>query len=111
MAIDHIATPAVPPATMIAPRLSSEGDCPAGVSIFFVTSYAAKYLHPSSQEIERAEGTHDVRCTTGAISRDGRDRATEHATQTTFTVQVLDDVEHALVLRTTLSLALNLVEI
>ena len=40
----HMAIPAVPPARMIAPRLSSEGDAPAGVRAFFVTSYAAKYL-------------------------------------------------------------------
>jgi hypothetical protein len=44
MAMAHMATPAVPPATMIAPRLRSAGDEPAGMSIFFVTSYAAKYL-------------------------------------------------------------------
>ena len=44
IAIDHIATPAVPPARMTAPRLSSDGDEPAGVNNFFVTSYAAKYL-------------------------------------------------------------------
>jgi len=40
----HMATPAVPPAMMIALKLSSEGEDPAGVSAFFVTSYAAKYL-------------------------------------------------------------------
>ena len=40
----HMAIPAVPPARIIAPRLSSEGDAPAGVRAFFVTSYAAKYL-------------------------------------------------------------------
>lgn len=39
-----MATPAVPPARMMAPKLSSEGEDPAGVSAFFVTSYAAKYL-------------------------------------------------------------------
>ena len=39
-----MATPAVPPAKMTAPRLRSDGDAPAGVSAFFVTSYAAKYL-------------------------------------------------------------------
>lgn len=39
-----MATPAVPPARIIAERLSSEGDAPAGVRAFFVTSYAAKYL-------------------------------------------------------------------
>ena len=44
MAIDHIATPAVPPATIMALRLRSDGDWPTGVNIFFVTSYAAKYL-------------------------------------------------------------------
>lgn len=44
MAIAHMATPAVPPATMMAPRLSCDGDEPAGVRNFFVTSYAAKYL-------------------------------------------------------------------
>lgn len=44
MAKDHIATPAVPPAKMIAPRFNSDGDEPAGVRAFFVTSYAAKYL-------------------------------------------------------------------
>lgn len=44
IAIDHIATPAVPPATMTAPRFNSEGDVPIGVKAFFVTSYAAKYL-------------------------------------------------------------------
>ncbi len=53
IAIDHIATPAVPPAMMIALRLRSEGDCPAGVSSFFVTSYAAKYLRNLCQDIER----------------------------------------------------------
>lgn len=44
IAKDHIATPAVPPAMMMAPKLSSEGEDPTGVSAFFVTSYAAKYL-------------------------------------------------------------------
>lgn len=29
---------------MTAPRLSSEGDAPAGVKAFFVNSYVAKYL-------------------------------------------------------------------
>ena len=57
MAIDHIATPAVPPAMMIAPRLRSDGDWPAGVKSFFVTSYAAKYLNNSSE----AEAKGDVR--------------------------------------------------
>lgn len=40
----HMATPAVPPANMTAPRFKSAGDAPAGVKNFFVTSYAAKYL-------------------------------------------------------------------
>ena len=38
MAKAHMATPAVPPATMMAPRLSSEGEAPAGVKALFVTS-------------------------------------------------------------------------
>lgn len=38
IAIAHMATPAVPPANMIALKLSSEGDDPAGVSAFLVTS-------------------------------------------------------------------------
>jgi hypothetical protein len=38
----HIAIPAVPPATIIAPRFRSAGDEPTGVNIFFVISYAAK---------------------------------------------------------------------
>jgi hypothetical protein len=42
IAIDHIATPAVPPANMIAPRLRSPDDEPAGVKAVLVTSYAAK---------------------------------------------------------------------
>ena len=45
IAIDHIATPAVPPARIIALRFKSEGFDPAGVRNFFVTSYAAKYLY------------------------------------------------------------------
>lgn len=44
MAIDHIATPADPPAIMIAPRFRSDGEAPAGVKSFLTTSYAAKYL-------------------------------------------------------------------
>jgi hypothetical protein len=44
MATAHMATPAVPPAMMIAPRFNSVGDAPGGVKAFFVTSYAAKYL-------------------------------------------------------------------
>ena len=44
----HIATPAVPPAKMTAPRFRSAGEEPAGVKDFFVTSYAAKYLEPRS---------------------------------------------------------------
>ena len=46
-----MATPAVPPARIIAPRLSSEGDAPAGVRAFFVTSYAAKYLFAIRSEL------------------------------------------------------------
>jgi hypothetical protein len=42
MANVHMATPAVPPAKIIALRFKSAGDDPAGVRIFFVTSYAAK---------------------------------------------------------------------
>lgn len=49
IAKDHIATPAVPPAIMIAPRFNSEGEEPAGVRAFLVTSYAAKYLIESIQ--------------------------------------------------------------
>lgn len=41
MAIDHIATPAVPPATMTAPRFKSVE--PGVLKKPFVTSYAAKY--------------------------------------------------------------------
>lgn len=44
IAIDHIAMPAMPPATMTAPRFRSDGDDPTGVNARFVTSYAAKYL-------------------------------------------------------------------
>ena len=44
MASDHMATPAVPPAMIIAPKLSSDGEAPAGVRAFLVISYAAKYL-------------------------------------------------------------------
>jgi len=40
----HIATPAVPPAIMTAPRFNSVGEAPTGVKYFFVTSYVAKYL-------------------------------------------------------------------
>ena len=46
-----MAIPAVPPARIIAPRLSSEGDAPAGVRPFFVTSYAAKYLFVIGSEL------------------------------------------------------------
>ena len=42
MAKAHMATPAVPPARIIAPKLSSDGEDPAGVRAFLVTSYAAK---------------------------------------------------------------------
>ena len=47
----HMAIPAVPPARIIAPRLSSEGDAPAGVRALFVTSYAAKYLFVVRSEL------------------------------------------------------------
>ena len=46
-----MAIPAVPPARIIAPRLSSEGDAPTGVRAFFVTSYAAKYLFEIISEL------------------------------------------------------------
>ena len=46
-----MAIPAVPPARIIALRLSSEGDAPAGVRAFFVTSYAAKYLFVIRSEL------------------------------------------------------------
>jgi hypothetical protein len=42
IAMAHMATPAMPPAKMTALRFRSDGDAPAGVSAFFVTSYAAK---------------------------------------------------------------------
>jgi hypothetical protein len=45
IAIAHMATPAVPPAKMTAPKFNSAGEAPTGVNAFFVTSYAAKYLH------------------------------------------------------------------
>jgi hypothetical protein len=48
MANDHMATPAVPPAKIMAPRLRSAGEEPTGVKYFFVTSYAAKYLEHRS---------------------------------------------------------------
>ena len=38
IAMLHIATPAVPPAMMIAPRFRSDEDAPAGVSAFLVSS-------------------------------------------------------------------------
>lgn len=44
MANVHMATPAVPPAKITAPRFRSAGEDPTGVNDFFVTSYAAKYL-------------------------------------------------------------------
>jgi hypothetical protein len=44
IAIAHMATPAVPPATMTAPIFKSAGEEPAGVRSFFVASYVAKYL-------------------------------------------------------------------
>lgn len=46
-----MAIPAAPPARIMAPRLSSEGDAPAGVKAFFVTSYAAKYLFVFRSEL------------------------------------------------------------
>jgi hypothetical protein len=49
MARAHMATPAVPPANMTAPKFRSAGFEPAGVSAFFVTSYAAKYLSADDQ--------------------------------------------------------------
>ena len=42
MAILHMQTPAIPPAKITAPKFRSEGDEPAGVRAFFVTSYPAK---------------------------------------------------------------------
>jgi hypothetical protein len=44
IAMAHMATPAVPPAMITWPMLRSAEDALAGVSAFFVTSYAAKYL-------------------------------------------------------------------
>lgn len=43
--MDHIATPAMPPANITAPRLRSEGEDPAGVIAFLTTSYPKKYLN------------------------------------------------------------------
>lgn len=43
-----MATPAVPPARMMALRFKSAGEDPSGVNDFFVTSYATKYLEPRS---------------------------------------------------------------
>ena len=108
MAIDHIATPAVPPAMMIAPRLRSDGDWPAGVKSFFVTSYAAKYLDNSSEAGRPQDETPYSRRTARAISQNGCRRTTEDTAHSTFTVQVFHDIEHALVLGATLSLSLNL---
>lgn len=42
MAMDHMATPAAPPARMMAPRSSLDGSDPAGVIDFLMTSYATK---------------------------------------------------------------------
>jgi hypothetical protein len=42
MARLHIAKPAVPPARIIAPMLSSDGEDPDGVTAFLVISYTAK---------------------------------------------------------------------
>lgn len=38
IAIDHMATPAIPPARITRPMLRSDDDALAGVSAFFVTS-------------------------------------------------------------------------
>lgn len=43
MARVHIATPAEPPATMTALKLSLLGSCPAGVIAFLIISYTTKY--------------------------------------------------------------------
>ncbi len=41
---DHIATPAIPPAMITAPKFNCDGSDPAGVSAFLHSSYATKYL-------------------------------------------------------------------
>lgn len=64
------------------------------------------------QEIER-DDTHYcyLRGASRTVPRNRCGRATEHTTETAFAVEVLHDIEYALVLRAALALSLDLVRV
>lgn len=108
IAIDHIAMPAMPPATMTAPRFRSDGDDPTGVNARFVTSYAAKYLARIRLGDRAEESSRHLRSAAGPVSRYGRERPAEDAPQAALAVQVSHYVGDALVLGSIGGLALHL---
>jgi hypothetical protein len=113
MAILHMATPAVPPAMIIAPRFNWDGSDPAGVKAFLATSYAAKYLsrvmiiNSQSTLITRKFGS---RSAPRSISRQCSTGSPEDAAYAAFTIEDFDDVPHAFILFLLPALALNLQE-
>ena len=109
IAIDHIATPAVPPATMMAPRFNSAGDEPAGVKAFLVISYAAKYLLRVVQYgTRRRKRCNGIRCTSWTISNQGSPCSTENASHPALFVKMLQNVGDSLIFVFRASLPLNL---
>jgi hypothetical protein len=98
IAIAHIATPAMPPAKMTAPRLRSAGDAPAGVTARLVTSYAAKYLRGAISCRRGTGGGRDERGAARAVAGHGREAAAVDAPHAALFVQLADDVSDALVL-------------
>lgn len=112
MAILHMATPAVPPAIMIAPRLSWEGSDPAGVKAFLATSYAAKYLSTkykiNNRRDEQVRGPCDSRGTPRPVSRKRGTSPAEDAAQAALAIQHPHDVPDAGILFFVSTLALDL---
>lgn len=100
IAKDHIAIPAVPPAKMMAPRLRSEADDPAGVNAFLVISYAAKYLISVIVNSDiKLRGEIIIRSAAGSITSKCCTRSTEDAPYASFSVEVLHYIKDTLVLR------------
>ena len=109
IAIAHIATPAIPPATMMAPRFNSAGDEPAGVKAFLVTSYAAKYLLRVCQYgTRRQKRCSGIRCTSWTISSQGSPCSTINTSYPALFVKMLQNVGDSLIFVFRASLPLNL---
>lgn len=108
MAKAHMATPADPPATMIAPRFRSAGEEPAGVNILFVTSYAAKYLLNRFQTVKIKERTIHERGTARTVPCKRSSCPTEDASHPPLTIEMSYHINDALVPLLACVLALTL---